>query len=161
MSDSTRLGKFLQLGYVCRNIERAKQTFAERMGISDWGDMEGPMPQLGREPIQKIALAFRGDVQVELIEPQLDLPSVYAHAIPDDEVSARIHHFGYVCDDDAEWDRVHEHHTRLGNPRVAGMDLEMIRYCYFDTYADTGHFTEYFLPGKDMLAFWDSLPRFP
>ena len=161
MNETARLGRFLQLGYVCRDIERAMATFSERCGVHEFGTMEGPMPQFGREPVQKIALAFRGDIMVELIEPQLDLPSVYDHAIPPDQVSARLHHFGYVVDDEAEWDRVHAHHAKLGNARVAGMDLDMIRYCYFDTYPDTGHYTEYFLPGADMLTFWDSLPRFP
>jgi hypothetical protein len=161
MTEPTRIGKFFQLGYVCRNIDRAMETFSDRCGVREWGTMEGPMPQLGRVPVQKIALAFRGDIQVELIQPQLDLPSVYDNAIPADEVSARLHHFGYICEDEAEWDRVHAHHARLGNPRVAGMDLDMVRYCYFDTYADLGHLTEYFMPGPDMLAFWASLPRFP
>jgi hypothetical protein len=161
MSTVQSLGKFLQLGYVCRDIEKAMATFSERCGVHDFGTMEGPMPQFGREPIQKIALAFRGDVMVELIQPQLDLPSVYDHAIPTNEVTARLHHLGYVLADENEWNSVHEHHAKLGNARVAGADHDMVRYCYFDTFADTGHFTEYFLPGPDMLAFWASLTRFP
>ena len=161
MTDRHRMGKFHQLGYVCRNIDRAMETFAERCGVHKWGTMEGPMPQLGRVAVQKVALAFRGDIQIELIQPQLDIPSIYGNAIPTDEVSVRIHHLGYICDDEAEWDRVHAHHAKLGNPKVAGMDLDMVRYCYFDTFVDMGHFTEYFMPGPDMLAFWATLPRFP
>lgn len=161
MSEATRLGKFFQIGYVCRRLDRAMETFSDRCGVHEWGIIDGPMPQLGRIPVQKIALAFRGDVQLELIQPQLDLPSIYDHAIPTDEVSARIHHFGYICDDEAEWQRVHAHHARLGNQRVAGMDLDTVRYCYFDTFADVGHLTEYVMPGPEMLGFWVSLPRFP
>jgi hypothetical protein len=161
MASPGRLGKFLQLGYVCRDIERAKATFAERCGVPEFAMMVGPMPQFGREPVQKIAMAFRGDVMIELIEPPTDVPTVYTHALPPDQVSARLHHLAYVAEDEAEWERIQAHHARLGNACVAAADLEAIRYCYFDTVADTGHMTEYFLPAEQMLAFWASLPRFP
>lgn len=160
MTDLGRLGRFYQLGYVCRDIDRAMATFAERCGVAEFGIMEGPMPHYGRAPVQKIALAFRGEVMVELIQPQTDVPTIYTHSLPPDDVSARLHHLGYLVEDEEEWERVEAHHVRLGNPRVAGANLDIIRYSYFDTSADAGHFTEYFLPTEEMTAFWNALPRF-
>ena len=113
--------------------------------------MMGPMPQFGREPHLRVALAYRGDVMVELIQPATDVPTVYAHALPADLTTARLHHLGYIVDDESEWDRIYAHHARLGNAKVAGMTMESISYCYFDTFADTGHYTEYFLPGPDTI----------
>jgi len=156
-----RLGAFFQLGYVCRDLKGAMKSFGERRGVVEWAEMEGPMLNYGRMAPIKIALAYSGPAMVELIQAPSDIPTIYTSAIPSDPLSARLHHIGYIVEDEDEWDAIQAQVAQNGTPIVAGAEMEAIRYCYADTRADTGHFTEYCLPRAEMTAFWNSLPRNP
>lgn len=83
-----------------------------------------------------------GDIEVELIEPRPDWPSVYLEALPEGEDAISLHHLGYRQPDVAAW-------TEARNrAEAAGLAIPMegattwARFAYLDTRSTIGHFTE-------------------
>jgi len=75
-------GSIAQIGYVVRDIEASMREFAAR-GIGPWFYVKGVKPEnftYRGEPsdmVMDVAVANSGDIQLELITPGNDAPSVY------------------------------------------------------------------------------------
>lgn len=99
-------GPIDQLGYVTADLDRAVALWTEKLGVGPWtvfrnvrltGAYRGAPAEVGID----VALAYRGAVQIELIQPTDDAPSPYR----DEAGSLRLgaHHVAWVIDElDAE-----------------------------------------------------------
>lgn len=99
---ATNFGSIRQLGYLVENIESAVELWMDTQFIGPWTIIKNvPLNCVYHgepsQPIIHIALAYRGDVQIELIQ-QLDRePSPYLRYIERKQFC--LHHTAYLCDD--------------------------------------------------------------
>jgi len=78
----TGLGPITQLGYLTDDLDKTATLWAEVMGVGPFTKMSGvTMPAtMDGETVEikiDLALAYQGDVQIELIQPLCDSPSPY------------------------------------------------------------------------------------
>lgn len=136
-------GIFFQLGYVARDIRGAVAMLETRMGarridlISDFADPAG-----NAVAIRSLAHLSMGDVEIEIIQPRLNWPSIYLDALPIGGAMIGLHHLGYMQSDMPSWE------AAMRTIRASGMDIAMegdtpnARFAYVDTRPLVGHFTE-------------------
>jgi hypothetical protein len=93
----------IQMAYVVPDICEAIDQWVGELGVGPWfllDSFTGVDPVYRGEPSRAdvaIAMAFAGHVQIELIAPKDDAPSVYRETI--EQRGHGFHHFGVVTDD--------------------------------------------------------------
>jgi Glyoxalase/Bleomycin resistance protein/Dioxygenase superfamily len=135
-------GPLFQIGYVTRNIQAGLATL-DGMGASridlfeDYRDSDG-------NPVMIRALShlMLGDIEIELIEPRPDWPSVYLDALPDRNEQIALHHLGYRQPDVKAWEGVRERALASGLSIAMEGATPRARFAYLDTCDSVGHFTE-------------------
>lgn len=154
-----------QLGYVTTDLDRALEELGSRYGLEHHfrvptGDSVWETPN-GILPFDaKFAMAARGGLIVELIEPVGGEVDFYREALPSDgSYATRLHHLAtFVPTGDEEWQRMRGllaplgldfHHTLVIPGRV--------RAGYVDTRADLGHHLEICQLESGDLDFFSSL----
>ena len=100
------LARHFQNAYVTRDIDAAARVFAERHGIGSFQYMRD-VP-FGPGATIHIALAWAGDIMIELIQPNGDAPNLYSTHLPLAGQRLRFHHLGHLIDQRSEWDEVVE-----------------------------------------------------
>lgn len=147
------LAEFYQHAYVTNDMARARRQFAERWGIRSFLEFESPLklstPRGTESARLKIALAFVGDLQIELIEP-LGGPGarIYQQVLPATGYKVVWHHFAYRLPRGPDaWETFR---SGIGNAdyplAIEGhirSDHGEVRFAYLDTYAELGHYSEY------------------
>jgi methylmalonyl-CoA/ethylmalonyl-CoA epimerase len=143
----------IQLAIVVRDLDAAMRTYVHDYGIGPWEINEfdpgnvADMREDG-EPVERswrLAIAYVGQVQWELIEP-LDEESVYARFLA--ETGGGLHHVGVAVPD---FDEAVAEQAARGNGVLLGGEYKGIRFAYLDTVGDLGLVTEIFsgAPGAD------------
>ena len=143
----------IQLAIVVRDLDAAMRTYVHDYGIGPWEIYEfdpgnvADMREDG-EPVERswrLAIAYVGQVQWELIEP-LDEESVYARFLA--ETGGGLHHVGVAVPD---FDEAVAEQAARGNGVLLGGEYKGIRFAYLDTVRDLGFVTEIFsvAPGED------------
>lgn len=143
----------IQLAIVVRDLDAAMRTYVHDYGIGPWEIYEfdpgnvADMREDG-EPVERswrLAIAYVGQVQWELIEP-LDEESVYARFLA--ETGGGLHHVGVAVPD---FDEAVAEQAARGNGVLLGGEYKGIRFAYLDTVGDLGLVTEIFsgAPGAD------------
>jgi catechol 2,3-dioxygenase-like lactoylglutathione lyase family enzyme len=144
-------GRFFQIGYVTRNVREACATLTRRMGARRIDLIEDLRDADGREVmIRSLSHLSLGDVEIELIEPRTDWPSIYLDALPPEgDATPALHHLGYRLPDIESWD------AAMQALRGAGMAVALegapprVRFAYLDTRDEIGHYTEVVYRGYD------------
>lgn len=128
------LGQVRQLGHVVEDLDRAVQAWSTRLAVGPWLVIRNiTLHCLYRgaasEPRIDIALGYRGEMQIELIQQTNGAASPYRAFI--DAGQYGLHHIAFLSE------RIHEDVQRL---QQAGMtlacDISMPaggRYVYFDS----------------------------
>ena len=104
-----QLGDIMQLAYLPADFDAAVTYWTETMGVGPFYLIEnvrlGDMQYRGApsEALFSIALAYWGDIQIELIRAENDAPSLYSG---DYAVTDRLHHVCILVDSIAEARRV-------------------------------------------------------
>lgn len=138
-------GPVRQNGYVVRDIEAAMRHWVDALGVGPWFYIDRVECDYFRyrgedSPVQmSIALANSGDLQIELIQPRNDAPSLYR-----DFLSAGhegLQHLAYWTED---FQALYDHALALGysvghEGRIGG---ERGRFAYFQTEAHPGTVVE-------------------
>ena len=143
----------IQLAIVVRELDAAMRTCVHDYGIGPWEIYEfdpgnvADMREDG-EPVERswrLAIAYVGQVQWELIEP-LDEECVYARFLA--ETGGGLHHVGVAVPD---FDEAVAEQAARGNGVLLGGEYKGIRFAYLDTVGDLGLVTEIFsgAPGAD------------
>jgi hypothetical protein len=152
------LARYFQTAYVTRDLDRAVEVFQRQFGIGPFQFVRGNL--VDEHTRIDFALAWLGDVMVELIQPTGNGGSFYEAMLGPGPLGIRLHHFGHLVPDRQEWDRLHEQISRDGYPAALEGSVEgFLSYLYIDTRAHTGHFLEYILCEPAGQAFFDAVPR--
>lgn len=139
------MGQHYQNAYVTRNVDKAVATFRERADVRSLMEIEVPItlwtPQGSGIGVQKLALLWIEDQNIELIEPKEgDVLAIYRDALPEHDGLA-FHHACYKVD---HWN---DFLARVGDqpaPLVLrGGTPGMLEFAYLDTRDWLGHYTEY------------------
>jgi extradiol dioxygenase family protein len=142
-----------QIAYATNDIDRAMAVFSERLGISEFRRLEGPLPAGGTV---RVELAWVGTVMYELISATGEGSAIYMDRLPaSDGFALRHHHFGYVLESRAQFDAL----FGGGWPVVHhSVNAGFMETCFVDA-DELGHYLEYFLlepAGREFLA---AVPR--
>lgn len=152
------LARHFQNAYVTRDIDAAVRVFAERHGIGSFQYMRD-VP-FGPGATIHIALAWAGDIMIELIQPDGDAPNLYSTHLPLAGQRLRFHHLGHLIDQRSEWDEVVDRATRSGMPITMQGNSYGLNYLYLDARDDTGHYLEYVHLDPEVAGFFDKVPRY-
>lgn len=135
--------RFFQIGYVVGDIDHAVTQLVGMFGAT-LKDLIRDMRVQDGEPslIANLSHVLLNGVEIELIEPRHDWPSVYGDGRPLPKTAVTLHHFGFMADDDRQWDEAIAVMTANGAPAAMSADLPFVRLTYFDTRASLGHYTE-------------------
>lgn len=131
-------GPVCQNGYVVRDIEAAMRHWVEVMGVGPWFYIDRVQTDWFRHRgadsavEMSIALANTGDLQIELIQPRNDAPSMYREFL--DAGHEGLQHLAYWTRDyQGLYDKALGLGYRVGHEGQIGG--EQGRFAYFDTTA--------------------------
>jgi extradiol dioxygenase family protein len=148
--------KLFHTGYAVKDVDKAISSLGEKFGITDWKILRLPEDSPGRA----LAFAYAHDMMIELVDIKAGQVPVYNDWIPEDESAIRLHHLGYMVDNEAEWQSVTRQFERLGVPLAIDAEMgDLLSYRYFDTTPLLGHYSEFVLMKPGGRGFWESVPR--
>lgn len=136
---------YYQNGYVTHDIERAIDLVSSQFGLGEFSrfDMQFPLvtPAGPKTVDLRVATAWVGKLQVELIEPVSGYTDYYLPSLPADRSDAtpRFHHAAVRRDSEDDMRREAE---RLGLPVLYETGGAGITCLFVDTRAHLGHLLE-------------------
>jgi hypothetical protein len=154
------LKQHFQVAYVVRDISHAIERLRERFGIEKWEVIDWRDFATEEQPFAKIALAFAGELMVELMEPLTEGPSRFTEWIPQLASAARFHHLGFLLHSEDEWQEVNEKLSASGYPTIfEGGFGDFVDYRCVDTVTDLGHYCELVRLKSEGMAYFSRIPR--
>jgi len=153
------VGEFFQIAYVTKDIQRGMALFAEHYAMPEFAivktrEFANPAP-----PYLTLALAYRGSVMIELVEPEPCNLDLYIDALRDDG-GLNIHHLAYFMDPE-EFETLEERFNARG---IATPDIRRNgRYpiLFADTRKETGLYSEFIaVPREKRATFGRLIPRY-
>lgn len=148
------LGEIMQIAYLPSDFDAALKYWTETMGVGPFFMLQnvqlGEMKYLGEptDAVFSIAIGYWGDIQIELIRPENDAPSIYSG---DYAVKDRVHHVCLMVESMAEARRAC---AEIGaHVLVEGKVGDSGEVIYVDPGAGPGHVVELLQPmeGSDAL----------
>jgi len=141
---SSFFGPIAQAGYVVRDVNQAIEHWATQLGIGPFFRLDRARPSHYRYADSKqgpeltIALAYSGDLQIELIQQNDDTPSLYKEFLA--KVDGGLHHWGFFTSAySADYKRAIERGHLVGHEGDFGADS---RFVYFRTDPHVGTMSE-------------------
>lgn len=135
-----------QLAWVTRDLDAAIGAFALRLPDASFSRHAIDLPCAGRTDncVARIGVAWRGQQQIELIEPVAGAVELYRDALPPDGQVAAFHHVGIkVTGDEDAWHSRRASLVEDGSTiALEGGEAGRVRFAYFDLRAALGHFVE-------------------
>jgi len=141
-----RLPKLGQIGYVVTQVDTTMAYYKDILGIGPWlllDERPDPCIEKGREvhPLLRIALAYMGPVQIELIQV-LEGESLHLERVR--ESRGGVHHLGFMVQDlDKRLDACHKMAIGIlqrGTIKDVGFTID---YAYLDTVEAAGIILEF------------------
>ena len=149
----------IQMAYVVEDIQKSMELWASKLKVGPWfllPHFTGEEPVYRGQPSRadiKLAMSFSGHMNIELLQPNNDAPSVYREHI--ERRGYGFHHWGV-----ATWNFDQD----VARYRAAGHETAFIckvpsggRVAYMDTVREMGGYTEFIELGG---AFEDVFGRF-
>lgn len=153
---------FFQLGFVTHDIDAGAETIKKLYGI--------PELQIGRDGktssslgdiIVDGALAYIGNVQIELLAPKGGPDAVYRDMVAPEPGSVHLHHCGHLVRTKENWQEMLDAVAESGFATpIRGCYEDMVRYLYVDTRSMFGHYTEFLYFDKEGANIFDTVPRY-
>ena len=144
---------FFQMAYVTNDLERAVERFQKVYGVEKFMLRQGTkIPRKTPQGIEaaelRVALAYVGHLELELIEAKHDNPArslkIYSEVMPPDEFAVVHHHVAYHVHGDADdWRRFRASIDETEHPVPLEGDLDSIKWCYLDDRKLVGHYNEF------------------
>ena len=152
--------RHFQICYLVDDVKQAMASFGEKYGITKWHVMDMRAMMGEGSPARYLALAWAGDMMIELIEPDEAVPSIYQGWQKDSGQEARFHHLGFLVYTDEEFAAIKQKLVEQGFPIVAEAELgEVLKAAYMDTTKALGHFYELiYLPDGESSQFFADVP---
>jgi hypothetical protein len=141
-------GTFRQTAWVTNDIDGALEIFARDYGVVNWFQRRDTDLQTGPGAFARVnlALARRGNAELEIIHPLGGADDVYAHLLKNarDGVQICFHHICYLVPTPDALERVRLAATLRGRPIVlSGSSESGASYFYTDDRSTIGHYVEY------------------
>jgi hypothetical protein len=154
-------GRFFQWGYVTRDLDGAMAQFNTSFGIQDFSilvNSNPPSDDPNARAVTRVCFSWIGATQLEIIEVDSSLRSIYRDYLPANKSDIKLHHFGFLVDDlDAAIARLKadgfDIPFSLGNPVGAAV-------AYADARALVGHYLEYICLTETGRRWFTSMPGF-
>lgn len=157
---------FFQMAYVTSDLDRATAEFGALYGASRFMVHDNVEIQTTAGIANaRFALAFVGDQQLEVIQPTGGADAAYKDALPAGQYATRLHHFGRLVLDEAEWESTRASLLQSGLPLpIGGVAVyegsPWMHYLYADTRASLGHYLEFMYRTEAGRGIFDEVPRF-
>jgi extradiol dioxygenase family protein len=145
--------ELFQHAYIVRDLDAAIATFRTHYGIEQFTVL--PMPPMEGSTSMRIALAWSGGQMIELIEahgPGLELYTGW-HVTGQD---IRLHHFGYLIENDAQWAALEQKLEAEAKPQVFFGAPSICKFIYVFA-KELGHYLEYVYPTAEGKALFESV----
>jgi len=141
-------GTFRQTAWVTNDMDAALDIFARDYGVVNWFQRRAAQLQTGpgKFATVNLALARRGNVELELIHPLGGADDVYAHMLqgPQDGVRIGFHHICYMVPTPEALERIRLAAPLRGRAIVlSGASESGASYLYTDDRSTIGHYVEY------------------
>jgi hypothetical protein len=154
-------GRFFQWGYVTRDLDAAMAQFNASFGIQDYSVFVNSNP-LSDHPsakaVTRVCFSWIGTTQLEILEIDGSLPSIYREFLPPSKPDIKLHHFGFLVDDlDATIARLRNDGYDI--PFVL-IDPSNVAVAYADTRSRVGHYLEYISLTETGRRWFASMPGF-
>lgn len=146
-----------QVAYVTNDLGRAIGVFAREYRAGEFYYIRNvPLPMGGQ---MDIALAWIGNLNIEIIEARGNRNSFYESCLPADEFAIAFHHLGFLIETDEEWRSLQEA-IRDSSRKVvfAGSDPSGLDFVYLEA-PELGHFHEFIRPHQAWIDLFAGLPR--
>jgi len=149
------LGDIVQTGYIVNDIDDAMTGWVKHAGVGPficYRDVDMPAHYDGVETLIKVhvGIAYRGDMQIELIQPLNDVPSPYQSWLQQGRVG--MHHLAFMVDD---IDKARTELNERGLETCCTLDLgDVGRYAYLRADFMGDAFIELLQVPEDVKAFW-------
>ena len=101
-----------------------------------------------------LALGHCDGVQIELIQPLDDQPSIFRDCFPDGWPEEGFHHLGMIAGD---YDKFLQTHADQGKLPVMEGTFSGYRFCFIDTRDTLGFMLEAFERTESLLSFFDEI----
>ncbi|MGE0386363.1 MAG: VOC family protein [Gammaproteobacteria bacterium] len=143
LGNDSKFGRLFHIGYVTRDIHRAIARVTADLGARQL-DLLQDIRGASGEPSMLYAishLAFAG-AELELLQPRLEIESVYLQALPADADAIAMHHAGYLHPDVPSWEAAMADIRARGLPIAFEVAAPDLRCAYVDLRRQVGHYAE-------------------
>ncbi len=145
--------ELFQHAYVVGDLDAAITTFREHYGIEKFTLL--PTPPMEGSTSLRIALAWSGGQMIELIEAQGPGLELYTEwSVPGQNI--RLHHFGYLIENDAQWAALEQKLEAEAKPPVFFGTPSICKFVYVFA-KELGHYLEYVYPTAEGKALFESV----
>ena len=150
MTSASWLGPIRQTAFVVRDIEAAAMEWVHRYGVGPWFISDISLPSTiyrgERVPFAiKGGIAYSGDMQIELIQPDPSIPSIYNEFLA--AGGGGVHHVCYWCN----LDSAREHFGAAGSAEVQSGEFRNLEFLYMEGFAGFPYI-EFIDPGEEQLS---------
>jgi hypothetical protein len=145
-----------QLAYVSRDIECGVATLSRDFQVTGFRihDVTVRCAQSPGTCTLRVAVAWRAERQIELIQPVAGSTAIYERFLPAHPAAVAFHHLGIrVTGSLDEWSRARSSWLARGIHIAfeGGLD-DSLRFAYLDTAGTLGHYIEYLWLAKPFLS---------
>lgn len=159
------LPDFFQHAHVTTSLDRAMADFGARLGLTEYLQMRdhSVITKGGERAYMHVALAWLGDLMIELIEPIGGNDLVYRAPLIGLDYGVRHHHMARIFQTDAAFDRA------MADLSDAGIDFPIVatledtkgkcRVNYADLRAELGYYVENMVFSPSGLEWLQTIPR--
>jgi hypothetical protein len=148
-----------QFAYVTTDIERAMEEIRCTQAIGGFMELRDlALPTGGGTHAHAhFALAFKGELQFEIIQPLSEEVALYLPFLPGEGYALQFHHLGKHLNSRSDYDRVLQS-AKQRWPITIEEEMMGTAFAYVDSRKDLGHYLEYFsFPADSPFA---KVPRF-
>jgi hypothetical protein len=147
-------GPVRQVAYLTDDIEGAMRAWVEKSGVGPftwYRNLTLPATHKGQETAieMEVGIAFRGDLQIELIQQTNDAPSPYLVFFQQQRMG--LHQIAFVTED---IDQSKQQAGDSGFEIITDINAPIGRYAYFQDPAMPENFYEFLEVGRDLAAYW-------
>jgi extradiol dioxygenase family protein len=141
-----------QVAYATNDIERACSVFAQRFGVKEFRRLAGQLPAGGHIHVE---LGWAGNTMYELFQCTGPGSDFFNTVLPAEGFAIRHHHLGFLIEDMAGWEALHEEIKQGGwTLHSNSHNVGFLRACIVEI-PELGHYMEFILPeaaGKNFFA---------
>lgn len=159
------LPPFFQIAHVTTSLDRAMEEIGRASGISHWLEMRDHQATIrdGARAHIHVALAWKGDLMIELIEPLGGADAIYREPLTGAGYQIRQHHMGRIFDSVETFEAAMAPLRRAGVKFPVEGNLEDTRGKCLINYADLrpqlGYYIENLMFTPEGREWLDTVPQ--